>query len=133
MIHDATGKFSLRWVFPDRRSLALVIRNWLHSSELAACADAWRMRGYREPHIGEYAAKTNAIWACQPLPSRPHSTQKWPSAELTDESRGLLPVVLENLVAGRTYLGTMFLEAGQDGEIALVDHRTAVLLDVAGT
>src|SRR4029450_11342872 len=31
MIHDATGKFSSRWVFPDRRSLALVIRNWLHS------------------------------------------------------------------------------------------------------
>src|SRR6266850_5691190 len=31
IIHDATGKFSSRWVFPDRRSLALVIRNWLHS------------------------------------------------------------------------------------------------------
>jgi hypothetical protein len=29
MIHDATGKFSSRWVFPDRRSLALVIGNWL--------------------------------------------------------------------------------------------------------
>ena len=66
MIHDATGKFSSRWVFPDRSSLALVIRNWLHSSGLAACADAQRTRGDRVPHIGEYAAKTNAIWACQP-------------------------------------------------------------------
>jgi hypothetical protein len=63
MIHDATGKFSSRWVFPDRRSLALVIRNWLHQSELAARADARRARGDRVPHIGEYAAKTNAIWA----------------------------------------------------------------------
>jgi hypothetical protein len=44
-----------------------------------------------------------------------------------------LPVVLENLVAGGADLGTMFLETGQDGEIALVDHRTAELLHVAGT
>jgi hypothetical protein len=29
--------------------------------ELAACADVRRTRGNRVPHIGEYAAKTNAI------------------------------------------------------------------------
>src|SRR4051794_19238282 len=46
--------------------------------------------------------------------------------------RGLLPVVLQNLVAGRADLGTMLLEAGQDGEIALVDDRTAELLDITG-
>jgi hypothetical protein len=46
MIHDATGKFSSRWVLPDRSSLALVIKNWLHSLEnngfacFAACAHA---------------------------------------------------------------------------------------------
>jgi len=51
---------------------------------------------------------------------------------LTDASRGLLPVVLQNLVAGGADLGTMFLEAGQDGEIALIDDRTAELLDVTG-
>jgi hypothetical protein len=33
------------------------------SMELAASADARRTRGDRVPHIGEYAAKTNAIWA----------------------------------------------------------------------
>src|SRR5258705_9988756 len=56
-----------------------------------------------------------------------------PSAGLTDESGVLLAVVLEDLVAGCTYLGSMFLEARQNGEVALVDHRAAVLLDVAGT
>jgi hypothetical protein len=45
----------------------------------------------------------------------------------------LLTVVLENLVAGRADLGAIFLEACQDGEVALVDDWTAVLLDVAGT
>jgi hypothetical protein len=44
MIHDATGKFSSRWVFPDRSSLALVIKNWLHWSGLAACTGARHMR-----------------------------------------------------------------------------------------
>src|SRR6476469_9588831 len=51
----------------------------------------------------------------------------------TDVSRALLAVVLENLVAGRADLGAIFLEARQDGEVALVDDRAAVLLDVAGT
>ena len=66
MIHDATGKFSSRWVLPDRSSLALVIKNWLHSS---GHGDSHapvlpRMPTDREPHIGEYAAKTNAICDC---------------------------------------------------------------------
>jgi hypothetical protein len=30
MIHDATGKFSSRWVLPDRSSLAVVIKDWHH-------------------------------------------------------------------------------------------------------
>src|SRR5260221_6447581 len=44
MIHDATGKFSSRWVFPDRSSLALVIKrtgyihqDWRHAPTLGAC------------------------------------------------------------------------------------------------
>src|SRR5258705_9505222 len=32
MIQDATGKFSSRCVLPDRSSLAVVIKNWLHWS-----------------------------------------------------------------------------------------------------
>jgi hypothetical protein len=62
MIHDATGKFSSRWVFPDRSSLALVINRtgyiglaWRHAPMLQAHATD------REPHIGEYAVKTNAV------------------------------------------------------------------------
>src|SRR5215218_3615266 len=62
-----------------------------------------------------------------------HRAENGSSTRLTDVSRGLLPVVLQNLVAGRTDLGTMLLEAGQDGEIALVDHRTAELLHVTVT
>jgi hypothetical protein len=52
---------------------------------------------------------------------------------LTDVSRGLLPVVLQNLVASGTDLGTMLLETGQDGEITLIDHGTAELLHVTVT
>src|SRR4029453_1964716 len=54
------------------------------------------------------------------------------SRGLSDVSRALLDGVLQKLVTGGTDLGTMLLEAGQDGEIALVDDRTAELLDVAG-
>src|SRR3954451_17745218 len=47
---------------------------------------------------------------------------QWPS---------LLVVVLQDLVAGLRDLGPVLLEAGQDGEIALVDDRTAELLHIA--
>ena len=62
MIHDATGKFSSRWVFPDRRSLAVVMGNLGytgHGTTQARMAQAHA--GICEPHIGEYATKTNAI------------------------------------------------------------------------
>src|SRR5260370_24686344 len=98
MIHDATGKFSSRWVFPDRSSLALVIRNWLHSSWHGAYADAQRMRGDRVPHIGEYAAKTNAISAsraCLRAGSRPAVTKL---AATSGCERGLLPVAFQHLI-----------------------------------
>ena len=63
-----------------------------------------------------------------------HRAEKRPfRADYTDPGRALLTVVLENLVAGRADLGAIFLEARQDSEVALVDDRTAVLLDVAGT
>jgi hypothetical protein len=70
MIHDATGKFSSRWVFPDRSSLALVIKKlatfvWFGGTH-RRLAHAFVSR----PHIGEYAAKTNAIWADQARPPR---------------------------------------------------------------
>jgi hypothetical protein len=74
MIHDATGKFSSRWVFPDRSSLALVIK------KLATLVQNGGTRRYqahatdREPHIGEYAAKTNAVWGIKPMPPLPANT-----------------------------------------------------------
>ena len=45
----------------------------------------------------------------------------------------LLPVVFQHLIAGRGQLGTMFLKAGQNGEVALIDHRAAEALNVART
>ncbi|MDE5462541.1 hypothetical protein GWG67_17975 [Bradyrhizobium sp. CSS354] len=53
---------------------------------------------------------------------RPPFVGQWPS---------LLVVVLQDLVAGLRNLGPVLLEAGQDGEIALVDDRTAELLHIA--
>ena len=62
-----------------------------------------------------------------------HRAENGLSAGLTDASRALLAVVLENLVAGRADLGAVFLEARQDVEVALVDDRTTELLHVTGT
>jgi hypothetical protein len=55
------------------------------------------------------------------------------SARVNGRWTGLLAVALEHLVAGRADLGAVFLEARQDGEIALIEYRTAELLRVAGT
>src|SRR3981081_3710783 len=61
-----------------------------------------------------------------------HRAENGSSARVNGRERRLLAVVLQYQVAGGTDLGTMFLEAREDGEIALVDHRTAELLHVAG-
>jgi len=42
-------------------------------------------------------------------------------------------VILQHLIAGGADLGTVLLQAGQNGEVALIDHRPAVALHVAGT
>src|SRR3954454_9246734 len=132
MIHDATGKFSSRWVFPDRSSLALVIKKLATFVRLGGMrrhqAHAMRSR----PHIGEYAAKTNAIWADQTRPSQLKPGRNRPDATVNGV-RCLLPVVLEHLIAGCGDLGAILLQARQDGEIALVDNRAAETLHVAGT
>src|ERR1700738_4357563 len=43
----------------------------------------------------------------------------------------LLAVVFQHLIAGRGQLGTILLQASQNGEIALIDHRAAETLHVA--
>ena len=45
----------------------------------------------------------------------------------------LLPVAFQHLIAGSSQFGTMLLKTRQNGEIALIDHRTAVALNVART
>ncbi|BAC48265.1 bll3000 [Bradyrhizobium diazoefficiens USDA 110] len=54
-----------------------------------------------------------------------------PGAALVGQWPSLLVVVLQNLVAGLRDLGPVLLQAGQDGEIALIDDRTAELLHIA--
>jgi hypothetical protein len=66
---------------PDRNSLALVIKDWLHSfgRNGFARAGSQRMRMDREPHIGEYDAKTNAICDFSQIPGTPKQAQNGPA------------------------------------------------------
>src|ERR1700686_58102 len=45
----------------------------------------------------------------------------------------LLPVVSEHLIAAAADLGAILLKTGENTEVALIYHCTAVALDVAGT
>ena len=98
MIHDATGKFSSRWVFPDRSSLALVIKI------LAAFILAWGTRrngrrirkGSRAPYR-EYAAKTNAMGTA---PRQRGLSQPAEVSRRSCADADLLPVALQHLIAG---------------------------------
>src|SRR4051794_30836155 len=55
MIQDATGKFSSRWVLPDRRSLAVLI-GIVASVEPAAAETCMRRLG-RTPYMGNSPVK----------------------------------------------------------------------------
>ena len=92
------------------------------------------MRMDREPHIGEYDAKTNAIY------DFPHTSGRIrirPKTDLQqrgpDRSAALLPVVFQYLIAGRGQLGTIFLKTRQNDEIALIDQGTTEPLNIART
>src|ERR1700759_2022063 len=50
---------------------------------------------------------------------------------MTLHRKGLLPVVFQHLIARLAYFRTIVLQTGQDGEIALIDHRAAEALHVA--
>src|ERR1700722_2482598 len=98
MIHDATGKFSSRWVLPDRNWLALVIRNWAFAlkTRLRTAADWAGMRRDRGPHIGEYDGKTNAIRDFRDDPAASERARKTdPSEDPPDANAALLPVILQ--------------------------------------
>src|ERR1700749_577931 len=47
--------------------------------------------------------------------------------------RGLLVVVLEHLIVGLGNLRAILLQARQDGEVALIDHLAAKVLNIART
>ena len=85
----------------------------------------------RGPHIGEYAAKTNAVGAHQRM--RPVAGDHAGNGLITTGrcEGGLLPVVFQNLIASRADLGAILLQAGQNGEITLINHRAAEALHVA--
>jgi hypothetical protein len=88
----------------------------------------------REPHIGEYDGKTNAICDFSRIPRPPNQARK----RACGRNYGmpvvlLLPMVFQHLITSLGYFGTMLLKAGQNGEIALIDHRAAVALNVART
>jgi hypothetical protein len=85
----------------------------------------------RAPHIGEYVTKTNAIWDLPQVPIEPR-TSRIEARRSDDRDAVLLPVVFQHLIASRRNFRTILLQAGQNGEIALIDHRATKALDVAG-
>src|SRR5689334_20167791 len=83
------------------------------------CPPLCSSKGIVRFHIGEDAAKTNAMWGNdEPLASR------WTSAAFNHREWWifLLVVVLENLIADLADLGAVLLQAGQNGEIALIHY-----------
>jgi hypothetical protein len=84
----------------------------------------------REPHIGEYDAKTNALRDCPRTPPRQIRVD---GRRLRAASAALLPVVFQYLLAGLGQFGPILLKARQHREVALIDHRAAVALNVTRT
>jgi hypothetical protein len=84
----------------------------------------------REPHIGEYDAKTNAL---RDGPRTPPRQIRVDDRRLRVTPAKLLPVILEHLFAGPGQFGPILLKAREHREVALIDHRAAVALNVART
>jgi hypothetical protein len=85
----------------------------------------------RQPHIGEYATKTNAIRAHRRRPAAPWNGRRRAFEE--GFLRLLLTVTDKNLIAGLGQLGPVLLQAVQNDEVGVVHHRTAEFLNVMGT
>src|SRR5437660_1820707 len=103
MIQDATGKFSSRCVLPDRSSLAVVIKNWLHwSGHGKFCIPCHpRMPIGRKSHIGEYATKTNAFCDWPQTPTAVKLNQR----RLLDAREAYCPWVLSTRSQALVNLG----------------------------
>jgi len=85
----------------------------------------------REPHIGEYVVKTNAIGDCQQIPIA-SGLRRRQACGGDYRMLSLLPVVLQHHTAWPTQLRTILLKASQNGEFALIDQRATEALNVAG-
>src|SRR5258707_8496238 len=95
MIHDATGKFSSRWVFPDRRSLALVIRNWLHSLGIGGARRcSAHARRSRAPYRGIRCQNQCYMGCLAPPVTRVIEPKVALSARLTDAGPAYWPLLL---------------------------------------
>jgi hypothetical protein len=91
------------------------------------------MRPDREPHIGEYDAKTNAICGLSQILAACELGRERAQKAITECERALLPVALEHLIACRGQLGPVFLKTGQNDEIALVHQGATETLNIART
>ena len=85
------------------------------------------------PHIGEYVAKTNAIRDGGPIPATPDCSPGGRACcgERRELCLAYCPWFFSTLIAGRGQFGTVLLKAGENGEVALIDDRAAVALNVA--
>jgi hypothetical protein len=100
--------------------------SWVaHASDIPACFSE-----LRQPHIGEYVTKTNAIRAPRQTPaaSRNGRRQAFEDGFL----RLLLTVIGQDLITSLGQLGAILLQAAQNDEVGVVHHRTAEFLDVVG-
>jgi hypothetical protein len=81
-----------------------------------------------QPHIGEYATKTNAISGYGHAPNR---ASKRGAVGFRIKLLGfLLTVIGQDLIAGLGELGTNLLQAVQNDEVGIVHHRAAKFLNV---
>src|SRR4051794_33950575 len=112
MIQEATGKFSSRWVLPDRRSLAVVIQDWLHLLNIAIPRNTLEQRyagSLADPHIWEIRRRNqdylrNFGAGC---------TQQ--SGLNPRDLLALLSVIGQHLAAGSSQLRAVLLQASQNG------------------
>src|SRR6266702_184189 len=132
MIQDATGKFSSRSPLPDRNSLAEVIEGWstIVGTGWIFCPHRLAPAVPPRPPYRGIRPQNQSCLSMAALRIRPQKAVQDPP--FVGQRPSLLVVVLQDLVAGLGNLGPVLFEAGQDGEIALVDDRTAELLHIAG-
>ena len=82
----------------------------------------------RQPHIGEYVTKTNAIRAHRRRPAAPWNGRRRAFEE--GFLRLLLTVIGQDLITSLGELGAILLQAVQNDEVGVVHHCTAEFLDV---